>query len=218
MKNADICALVLKAEPALEELYPDTPKSGAGRRATIRSMAITQVAAKHGLTEEAIRKALRRANKRPVKPRALGSGENRFEFLGVDVSAAFRSKLSDIVSGMKAMSRQLTSAKTSLTTLAAKHGLPPPYLKAWLEEFDSLQARTRSLQPVGVCPWCKNTKSYRDKCPACYGSGWLIRAKAHAVPKRLKQADVVIQNGDEKQVKGLAQAPDPEPEANPWEL
>ena len=218
MKPADIALLIAKAEPKLEEIYPDSPQSGRGRRATIRSMAVTQVAQQIGMTEAAVWKALQRSKKSTPKPKPLNSGEHRFEFLGVDVTPAFRAQLSAIVTAMKAMSRQLSAAKTSLTTLAVKHGIPAPYLKVWLEEFDALANRTRSLQPVGICPWCKNTATYRKGCVACYGSGWLIRAKAHAVPERLKQPNVVIQNGDEKRVNPDKQAADPvTQDSNPWD-
>lgn len=214
-----IRAAVEKAELHFADIYPDSPKSGGGRVKTIRGMAIDHVAEKLGLQRESVVKAYQRSKREPR--RQTKREVEHFDYLGVEVNEHFRRMLSSLLTSFRSAMKQLTVVKGHLTTAHAKFGLPEPKLKGWLEEFDSLYQRTKSMQPVGVCPWCKNTKTYKPNCAACFGTGWLTRAQSHAVPDRLRQSDVVIQHGHELKVKNLEQA---EPVAEeqteetfPWE-
>lgn len=220
LTNAQIRAEVEKAELRFEEIYPDSPKAGMGRRKTIRGMAMDHVAEKLGLKLDSVRRAYTRSKK---EPRRLTVREReQFDFLGIEVSEAYRRMLGSVLTSVKTCQQRLGSAKAALAAAVAKHPFPEPKMKQWLAEFDELYQRTKGLMPVGVCPWCKNTKHYRDNCPACFGSGYLMRAQSHAVPARLKDPGVIIQNGHELKSAKLEQAPDrddPKPEAItfPWE-
>lgn len=219
LTNAQIRAEVEKAELHFEQVYPDSPKSGMGRRKTIRGMAMDHVAEKLGLKLDSVRRAYTRSKK---EPRRLTVREReQFDYLGTDVSEAYRRMLGKVLDGVKTCQQRLGAAKAALVATVAKHPFPEPKIKQWLTEFDELYQRTKGLMPVGVCPWCKNTKHYRDNCPACFGTGYLMRAQSHAVPARLKEPGVIIQNGHEMRSAKLEQAPDKEPEAEaeafPWE-
>jgi hypothetical protein len=215
--NAEIRALVEKAEVRFEDTYPDTHKAGPGRKATIRSMAMRYVADKLDVPLATIKSKYYRAVKNP-RP-ATKRERNHFDLLGVEVSEAYRDMLSKVLSGVQSSITHLSAAKQALTRTAATQPFADPKLKQWLGEFDALYQRTKGLLPVGICPWCKNLKSYRDKCVACYGTGYMLRQQQHAVPERLKSGDVVIQNGQEKKVNGARQASDRPPPGEdplPW--
>lgn len=218
LTHAQIRAKVEKAELRFEELYPDSPKSGMGRRKTIRGMAFDSVAEELGIKPESVRQAYRRSK---VEPRRQTPRERQeFDYLGVEVSELYRRMLGQVLTGVRTCAQRLSAAKVALATVAAKHPFPEPKLKQWLVDFDALFQRTKGLLPLGICPWCKNTRHYRDNCPACYGSGYLVRAQAHAVPARLKEASVIIQNGHELKSASLPQAADrqeTEAEKFPWE-
>lgn len=206
LTNAQVRLEVEKAEARFEELYPDAPTSGPGRRATIRSMAMKHVAEKLDVPLGTIQTKWRRA---ATTPRQKTKREREhFDYLGVEVSELYRKMLGRVLSGVQNTLSHLSSAKSALAAMAATQPFPEPKLKQWLGEFDALYQRTKGLMPVGVCPWCKNTKTYRDGCVACFGTGYMLRHQAHAVPARLKEAAVIVQHGHEKRVKDLGQAPD----------
>lgn len=206
LTNADVRLEVEKAEARMEEIYPDAPSSGPGRRATIRSMAMKAVAEKLGIPVATVQTKWRRAATNPR--RATPRERENFDYLGVEVSELYRKMLGKVLSAVQSASGHLSSAKSAMAAMAAVHPFPEPKLKQWLGELDALAQRTKGLMPVGVCPWCKNTKSYRDSCVACFGSGYMLRHQAHAVPERLKEPGVIVQNGHEKHVKDLGQAQD----------
>ncbi len=207
--NAQVRELVEKAEARFEETYPDTAKSGPGRRATIRSMALKHVAEKLDMPLSTVQTKYRRAATNP-RPKTKREKEH-FDFLGVEVTELYRKTLSRVLSGVQSALHHLSATKSAMASMAATQPFPEPKLKQWLGEFDSLYQRTKGLLPVGVCPWCKNTKTYRDNCVACFGTGYMLRHQTHAVPERLKEPGLIIQNGHEKRVKELEQAPDRQP-------
>ncbi len=206
--NDQIRAEVEKAEARFEETYPDTVKSGKGRRATIRSMAFQHVAEKFDMKLGTVAKKWQRARGAPR--RHTKRERDQLDYLGVDVSEAYRRMLGSVLNGVRTCQQRLMGAKGALAAVAARHPFPEPKLKQWLEEFDSLAQRTRGLFPVGLCPWCKNTKTYRPNCAACFGTGYMMRAQLHAVPARLKEPGIIIQHGHERRVKELEQHPDAE--------
>lgn len=206
LTNAQLRAEVEKAEARFEETYPDIPSSGSGRRATIRSMAMKHVAEKLGIPMATVQTKWRRASTNPR--RATPREKEHFNYLGVDVSESYRRMLGKVLNAVQSAQRHLSSAKSAMAAMAATNPFPEPKLKQWLGELDELFQRTKGMAPVGVCPWCKNTKSYRDNCPACFGTGYMLRHQAHAVPERLKEPGLIIQNGHERRLKNLAQAPD----------
>jgi hypothetical protein len=218
LTDAQIRAEVEKAEARFTETYPDTDKSGPGKRATIRSMALRHVADKLDLKLHTVQSKYYRAGKSPRPP--TKRERSHFDMLGVEVSESYRQTLGKVLSGVQSCVTHLNTAKQALARLAATQPFPEPKFKQWLGEFDSLYQRTKGMLPVGICPWCKNLKSYRDTCVSCYGTGYMLRQQQHAVPERLKSADVVIQGGYEKKVNGSAQASDrPPPPAEdplPW--
>lgn len=206
--NAQIRAEVEKAEARFAETYPDTPRSGGGRRATIRSMALQHVAEKLDIPLNTVCTKYRRAATNPRPP--TKREREHFELLGVDVSESYRAMLGRVLSGVQGCLRHLASAKSAIASVAATQPFPEPKLKQFLGEFDALYQRAKGLTPVGICPWCKNTKTYRDKCVSCFGTGYMMRHQQHAVPARLKEPGVIIQNGHELRSSKLAQADDPE--------
>ncbi len=211
LTNAQVRAAVEAAEKRFEETYPDAPTSGPGRRATIRSMAMKHVAEKLDIPLGTVQTKWRRAGTNPR--RATKREREHFDMLGVEVSELYRKMLGRVLSAVQSSLTHLSSAKSSVAAMAATQPFPEPKLKQWLGEMDALYQRTKGLMPVGVCPWCKNTKTYRDNCVACFGTGYMLRHQAHAVPERLKEPGLIVQNGSEKRVKDLGQAPDkPEPE------
>lgn len=206
LTNAQVRLEVEKAEARFEEMYPDAPTSGPGRRATIRSMAMKHVAEKLDVPLGTVQTKWRRA---ATSPRAKTKREREnFDYLDVEVSEFYRKMLGRVLSGIQNTLGHLSSAKSAIAALAATQPFPEPKLKQWLGEFDALYQRTKGLTPVGVCPWCKNTRTYRDTCVACFGTGYMLRHQAHSVPARLKEPGLIIQNGHEKRVKDLGQAPD----------
>lgn len=206
LTNAQLRAEVEKAEARFEELYPDAPSSGPGRRATIRSMAMKHVAEKLDIPIGTVQTKWRRAATNPRRP--TKREKENFDYLGVEVSETYRRMLGRVLSAVQSAMGHLSSAKSVIAAMAATQPFPEPKLKQWLGELDALHQRTKGLLPVGVCPWCKNTKTYRDGCVACFGTGYMLRHQAHAVPERLKEKGLIVQNGHEKRVKDLVQAPD----------
>jgi len=213
LTNAQIRAEVEKTEARFEETYPDVPSSGPGRRATIRSMAMKHVAEKFDIPLSTIQTKWRRAATNPR--RATPRERENFDFLGVEVSESYRRMLGKVLNATKSALQHISSAKSAMAAMAAVHPFPEPKLKQWLGELDELYQRTKGLTPVGICPWCKNTKTYRDNCVACFGSGYMLRHQAHAVPERLKEPGLIVQNGHEKRVKDLGQAIDRQLEPEP---
>lgn len=218
LTNAQVRLEVEKAEARFAELYPDAPTSGPGRRATIRGMAFTHVAEKLGMPRDTVLTKWRRAGSSPR--RATPREKEHFDMLGVEVSELYRKMLGRVLSAVQSSLTHLSSAKSVVASMAATQPFPEPKLKQWLGELDALYQRTKGLMPVGVCPWCKNTKTYRDNCVACFGTGYMLRHQQHAVPERLKEPGLIVQNGHELKAKSLAQAPDKDaPETEdplPW--
>lgn len=215
LTNAQVRAEVEKAEARFEETYPDAPTSGPGRRATIRSMAIKHVAEKLGIPRATVLTKWRRAGTNPRRP--TKREREHFDMLGVEVSELYRRTLGKVLSGVQNTLERLSSAKSALAQMVAAQPFPEAKFKQWVGEFDALYQRTKGLMPVGICPWCKNTKSYRDNCPACFGTGYMLRHQAHAVPARLKEPGVIIQNGHEKRLRDLAQADDKAESTEDWD-
>ena len=209
LTNAQVRLEVEKAEKRFEDTYPDTPSSGPGRRATIRSMAMKHVAEKLDMPIGTVQTKWRRAATNP-RPKTVREREN-FDFLGVEVSELYRKMLGRVLTGVKGALGHLSSAKSAMASTAATQPFPEHQLKRWLEDFDALYQRTKGLVPVGVCPWCKNTKTARDSCVPCARTGYMLRVQQNAVPQRLKEdSKLVIQDGYEKRLNGAAQAPDQE--------
>ncbi len=171
-------------------------------------MAMKSVAEKLDIPLSTVQTKWRRAATNPRRVRA--TERETFDYLGVEVTESFRRMLRKVLDAVQVAQGHLSTAKSAMAAMAAVHPFPEPKLKHWLGELDALTQRTKGLMPVGVCPWCKNTKTYRDNCVACFGTGYMLRHQAHAVPERLKEPGLIVQNGHEKRVKDLGQATDRE--------
>jgi len=102
LTDAQIRAEVEKAEVRFSETYPDTDKSGPGKRATIRSMALRYVADKLDVKLHTVQSKYYRAGKSP-RP-ATRRERNHFDMLGVEVSESYRQTLARCSPGYRAAS------------------------------------------------------------------------------------------------------------------
>ncbi len=220
--NHEIRALVEQSEERFARRFPDLQPSGMGRRATLRSMAFKEVAATLQMDVKTVRQKWRRAS---VEPRRVRKEEReRFDYLGVEVSESFRRMLANIAGTLKTGQYAMSAIKGQLTKLAGNYPHPAPVLSRLIVLVLEAQQALKDLEPVGICPWCKNVAGLRDACTACHGAGWLIAGKRAIVPKLLQQSDVTFANGKPVTTDTTDQAATPDLEAPPpddplpWEL
>lgn len=213
--NHDIRALVEQAEERFAKRYPDLQPTGIGRRATLRSMAMKEVAATLQMDVKTVRQKWRRAG---IEPRRIRAAEKeRFDYLGVEVTESFRRMLSNIAGTLKTSQYALSAVKGQLTKLGGNYPHPAPVLGRLLNLVIETHQALKDLEPVGICPWCKNVATLRDACTACHGAGWLPAGKQAIVPKLLRQSDLTLTNGKPATTDTSKQAASPVEEEPPEE-
>jgi hypothetical protein len=219
--NHDIRALVEQAEERFAKRYPDLTPSGMGKRATLRSMAFKEVAATLQMDVKTVRQKWRRAG---IEPRRVRKGEReRFDYLGVEVSESFRRMLGNIAGILKTAQYAVSAVRGQITKLAGNYPHPAPIVGRLLNNLNETHDALKALEPVGICPWCKNVAGLRERCTACFSSGWLPASKQAIVPKLLQQTDVTMADGTHIQTNTdtskQSSAPEPAPpeeEPLPW--
>lgn len=221
--NHDIRALVEQSEERFAKRFPDLQPSGMGRRATLRSMAFKEVAATLQMDVKTVRQKWRRAS---IEPRRVRAAEReRFDYLGVEVTESFRRMLSNIAGTLKTGQYALAAVKGQLTKLAGNYPHPAPVLSRLIVLVLEAQQAMKDLEPIGICPWCKNVASLRDTCTACHGAGWMTEGKRAIVPKLLHQSDLTLTNGKPATTDTSKQAESPGDDSSsdtedplPWDL
>lgn len=191
--NHEVRAMVEQAEERFSKAYPDLETQGVGRRRSIRSMAMNEVASVLGIEVAIVRQKYKRAG---IEPRPVRKQEReRFDYLGVPVTEAYRRMLPNIAGTLNTGTYALGSVKANLTKLVGKYPMPAPLVQRVLVAVDEAMQLLKGLVPVGICPWCKNVETLRDKCVACHGAGYLVASKKNIVPAMLQNRDTTMSGG-----------------------
>lgn len=174
-------------EATLEEAMPQKPKSSARGRARKR------VASELGISAETVRKKEWEEATRDKPP------EIRLHALGMTLSAEFKTKVAKAAEYLDAAELDLKRAQAKLTAMANDLGItfPKPRLERLREEIHAQATHVRGLKPVSLCPWCKGLNALQEHCSACFGSGFITKNQAKAIPPELldEAAPMVMSEG-----------------------
>lgn len=186
-------------EAILEESMPQKPKSSARGRARKR------VASELGISAETVRKKEWEEATRDKPP------EIRLHALGMTLSAEFKTKVAKAAEYLDAAELDLKRAQAKLTAMANDLGItfPKPRLERLREEIHAQATHVRGLKPVSLCPWCKGLNALQEHCSACFGSGFITKNQAKAIPPELLDEGhpIVMLDGEPRSIyefEGLA--------------
>ncbi len=165
----------LMAKFLAEESKLGKVSGGRGRPTTPESRARRRVAKELGMSEGAVRAALRRAS----PPPAIHTFGLEVEQGFLDDLVALRKHISGAVAALETAGKCLekASAVEGCAPLAVANG----HVRRCLEALEG-------ALPAGLCPFCKGIDGYCEHCTHCMGTGWTHQATLDDpdMPERLK--------------------------------
>lgn len=191
----------------LERLAAGRAKEPGKREPTPRGAAREELAAKIGVTKNALEKQeSRRRQKAEEEEVAAGWGEDEpeaeapppVELLGVHPAPEWLTGVSEVQGLLDQADRQARELQATLTKLhGARLALPAARWQRLYQGAHSLAHDIRAARPVSVCAFCKHVPLLMGACTACNKAGYLSEQDMAGVPAELLVEDqrLVAQNG-----------------------
>jgi hypothetical protein len=145
-----------------------------GRPTNPKTEAIREVAEVTGNSESVVRKAVDKAEQRPV----VDVPDVVIDTLGMEIPTKILKQTSLEKSGLTKIHKQLVQLQRELTLSEKEVGHQYQTAKAALH--DAARAVADAM-PESVCLWCKLVPAIQPKCLGCRGKGWLTVGEHRAI-------------------------------------
>lgn len=181
-------------QEATGDVNPLAPKiKRKGRKRNARGRAVHTVASLTGHSEDSIRSAMMRAQKRgeklPAADVVSDAGSQIIDARGQEIDPNYLLEITTIRATLIHCQRQLTSIKGRLTTAITTPRLPFPkeHVGRVQQKAGELHRLIGSLIPKSLCPYClAGAKSPPDQCAACLGAGIVGDSVLENLPKEMR--------------------------------
>lgn len=187
--NAAVEALV----DAVEARTNPIEKTGVRRSPkSQRTAARELVAGLLGVSAEALRKQddrrkVPKVDRPKVEPWALDCYGNVATAELLEQSSRIRTMLASV-------DQALRNAQGNLTRVEDTR-LGHERFTRLHESLRQLASLARSMQPVALCPYCKDIAAVRATCGACWGGGYVVGTELEAAPAELRDHKCVSYGG-----------------------
>lgn len=185
----------------------------AGRPKTPKGKARDIIAAKEGISANAIR--MREYRERKDKFADVTSRDRSVLTLGFTLDDATRKKVDEASARIMEASKNISRALAVLTALD-NAGLPvhAGRINHIRDDLGHMSTALRGSKPYSLCPYCKGLEVVTAKCTACMTTGFIMESQKDGVPEELwdeKEPKVIFQG----QMMLYSQFEEEQPDAEP---
>ena len=186
----DVLERIISSQKARER---PADASGPGRPQTPRGEAVDAVAAASGVSRDAIRKSVARAEADegddPEGPADYGPMPPPVETWGVPVEhlAQEFAEVRLVQAACDEASRHMKAARSAIGALKDGGKLAQEMYSRMFRDVDGAEREVKFWRPKYLCPYCKGLLHRRAKCTGCAGCGYLGQQAIEGIAQELQR-------------------------------